>query len=110
MLHAVGFRRKIARSAATFALVLSAAARAAEPSEPLTVTKLGDSESKLLISTASDTIGAPGGDAGEFSRAISNDVRAQQQSIEARCQSADRASGPIAARWAWEARCRYRRY
>src|SRR3954447_3701645 len=110
MLHAAGYRRKIAQSAATFALLLSAAAGAADPAEPLTVTKLGDSESKLLISSVSDNVGAPDGDAGEFSRAISETVRAQQQSIEARCQSVDRASGPIATRWAWEARCRYRRY
>jgi hypothetical protein len=111
MLHAVGFRLKIAQSAATFALLLSAAAGAAEPTEPLTVTKLGDPESKLLSSSASDNTGTPDGDAaGEFSRAITETVRAQQQSIEARCQSVDRASGPIATRWAWEARCRYRRY
>jgi hypothetical protein len=111
MFHAVGFRRKIAQSAATLALFLSAVARPAEPSEPLTVTRLGDPESKLLISSASDNIGTPVGDAaGEFSRVISETVRAQQRSIEARCQSVDRASGPIAVRWAWEARCHYRRY
>jgi len=91
-------------------MLLSAAAGSAEPSEPLTVTSLGDSESKLLISSASDNIGTPDADAGEFSRAIGNAVRTQQQSIEARCQSVDRSSGPIAARAAWEARCRYRRY
>ena len=91
-------------------LSLSAAAVAAEPAEPLTVTKLGDPEARLQISTASDNIVTPNAHTGEFSRAISETVRAQQQSIEARCQSVDRASGPIATRWAWEARCRYRRY
>jgi len=110
MLHAVEYRRKIAQPAATFALLLSAAAHPAEPSEPLSVTRLGDPESKLLISSASDNIVTPNAHTGEFSRAISETVRAQQQSIEARCQSVDRASGPIATRWAWEARCRYRRY
>jgi hypothetical protein len=106
----VGCGRKIARFGAVLALALSGAVKAAEPAEPLTVTKLGDTETKLLISSASDNIGTPDGAAGEFSRAISETVRAQQQSIEARCQSADRASGPVAVRWAWEARCRYRRY
>jgi hypothetical protein len=110
MLHAVGFGRKIARVGAGIVLLLSAAVVAAEPAEPLTVTRLGDSESKLLISAASDHIGAPDGDTDEFGRAISEAVRAQQQSIEARCQSTSRPTGSIAVRWAWEARCRYRRY
>src|SRR4051812_41469634 len=110
MLHAVGFGRKIASLGAGIVTLLSAAAVAAEPAEPLTVTRLGDSESKLLISAASDNIGAPGGDTDEFSRAVSETVRAQQQSTEARCQSVDRPTGSIAVRWAWEARCRYRRY
>src|SRR5258708_6453081 len=110
MLHAVGFGRKIARAGAGVALLLSAAAVAAEPAEPLSVTKLGDPETKLQISTASDNIGAPDGDTDEFSRAVSEAVRAQQQSVEARCQSMNRPTGPIAVRWAWEARCRYRRY
>jgi hypothetical protein len=91
-------------------LLVSAAASTAEPAEPLTVTKLGDPESKLLISSASDNIGVPQGDTDEFGRAISEAVRTQQQSIEARCQVTNRTTGPIAARWAWEARCRYRRY
>lgn len=110
MLHAVGFGRKIARSGAGIALLLSAAAGAAEPAEPLTVTKLGDPETKLLISTASDNVGVPDGDTDEFGRAVSEAVRAQQQSVGARCQSMDRLTGSIAVRWAWEARCRYRRY
>jgi len=110
MLDAVGFGRKIPRSGAGIALLLSAAAGAAEPAEPLTVTKLGDPEAKLLISTASDNIGAPDGDTDEFGRAVSETVRAQQQSLEARCQSTNRPTGSITVRWAWEARCRYRRY
>jgi hypothetical protein len=106
----MGFGRKIARSSAGIALLLSAAAGAAQPAEPLTVTRLGDPEMNLQISTASDNIGASDGDTGEFSRAISQAVRAQQQSVEAQCQATNRPTGPIAVRWAWEARCRYRRY
>jgi hypothetical protein len=106
----MGFGRKIWRSGAGIALLLSATAVVAEPAEPLTVTKLGDPQRELLISSASDNIGAPDGDTDEFSRAISNAVRTQQQSTEARCQSANRVTGSIAARWAWEARCRYKRY
>jgi hypothetical protein len=92
------------------ALLLSAAARAAEPTEPLKVTRLGDPESGLQISAATDNIGVPDGDSGEFGRAVSDAVRAQQQSIQASCQSAPTAKRSIAVRWAWEARCRYRRY
>lgn len=66
MLHVVGFGRKIARSGAGIALLLNAAAGAAEPAEPLTVTKLGDPEARLQISTASDSIGTPDGDTDEF--------------------------------------------
>jgi hypothetical protein len=106
----MGFGRKIWRSGAGIALLLSAMAAAAEPAEPLTVTKLGDPQRELLISSASDNIGTPDGDTDEFSRAISGGVREQQQSTEAQCQATNRATGSIAARWAWEARCRYRRY
>jgi hypothetical protein len=106
----MGFGRKIWLSGAGIALLLIGAAANAEPTEPLTVTKLGDPEGKLLISTASDNIGVPQGNTDDFSRAISDAVRTQQQSTEAQCQSANRVTGSIAARWAWEARCRYTRY
>ena len=52
----MGCGRKIARFGAVLALALSGAVKAAEPAEPLTVTKLGDTETKLLISSASDNI------------------------------------------------------
>jgi hypothetical protein len=91
-------------------LLLSAAARASEPTEPLKVTRLGDPESELQISAASDNIGVPAGDRDAFGYAVSAAVRAQQQSMEAICQSIPTAKSSIAARWAWEARCRYRRY
>ena len=106
----MGFGRKIWRSGAAIALLLTAAAATAEPAEPLTVTQLGDPETKLQIVNASDNIGVPQGDTDEFSRAISGAVREQQQSTEAQCQATNRVTGSIAARWAWEARCRYRRY
>jgi hypothetical protein len=90
-------------------LLASAARGAAEPAEPLTVTRLGDSESKLLVATASGNIGNPHG-ADNFSKAVSEAVRLQQQEIQAQCRSAKRGSGTVALRWAWEARCDYRRY
>jgi hypothetical protein len=64
----------------------------------------------LQISTASSNIGGPDGDIDDFSRAVSEALRQQQQSTEVRCPSANSVSGSIAARWAWEARCRYKRY
>src|SRR5438270_13989790 len=102
--------RTIARSCAAPVLVLSAAARAAEPTEPLRVTRLGDPERELQISVASDNIGMPDGDSDAFGRAVSDEVHAQQRSTQANCQSAATAKRSIAAQWAWEARCRYRRY
>ena len=106
----MGFGREIARLGAGIALLVTAAAVTAEPAEPLTVTQLGDPESKLQISTASSNIGAPDGDIDSFSRAVSEAVRIQQQSIEDRCQSANKGAVSIAARSAWDARCRYQRY
>jgi len=90
--------------------MLCAAGSAAEPAEPLKVTRLGDPESELQISAASDSIGAPDRDRDAFGRAISEAVRSQQQSIRANCQAAPMAKSSFDARWAWEARCRYRRY
>jgi hypothetical protein len=105
----MGFGQKIWRSGAGIPLLLTAAAASAEPAEPLTVTQLGDPETKLQVS-ASGTIGGQDGDIDSFSRAVGEALSLQQQSIDARCRSAPRNSGTIAARWAWEARCRYQRY
>jgi hypothetical protein len=106
----VGYRRKIARSGAVLALALSAAVRAAEPTEPLTVTRLPDAENELLTSAASDNVGTSDHDPGEFSRAVSEAVRLQQQAMQSSCQSVPTARSAVTVRWAWEARCRYQRY
>jgi hypothetical protein len=92
------------------ALLVAGAASAAEPPEPLTVTRLADSESELLVSASASGARSQDAPADGFSRAVGDALRKQQQSIEAQCQSAQRGSGPIATQWAWEARCRYRRY
>ena len=104
MFGIVGYLRTIS----AFALMLGTAAAAAEPAEPLTVTRLPDAEKLLVTSAVSDN--TPDDAAGQFSRAITDAMRAQRQSIQANCESAPAASSPIAARWAWEARCRYKRY
>src|SRR5690242_20397163 len=104
MLDIVGYFRTIA----ALALMLSSSAGATEPVEPLTVTRLPDGEKLLVTSAASDS--TPENDTGQFGRAVSDAVRAQQQSTQANCQSVPTVSSPIAARWAWEARCRYKRY
>ena len=106
----MGYLRTIARSGAPLALVLSAAVSAAEPAEPLTVTRLPDAEKLMLVSAASDNVGQPDGDTGEFSRAVSEAVRAQQQAIQANCRTAPTKNSSVAVRWAWEAHCRYKRY
>ena len=89
-------------------LMLSAAAGAAGPAEPLQVTRLPDSETELLISAGSDDTTER--NAGEFSRAISDAVREQQRSMQANCRSVPAAGSSTAVRWAWESRCRYKRY
>lgn len=90
--------------------MLSAAAGTAEPAEPLTVTRLPNAEKLLLISAASGDTSTPRVDPDPFSRAVSEEVRAQQQSIQANCRSAPTMNSSVAVRWAWEAHCRYRRY
>lgn len=91
-------------------MLLAGAARGiAEPAEPLTVTRLQDSESGLLVTIGPENVGKPDA-ADSFSRAISQAVRLQQQSIEAKCNSARPGTGAITVRWAWEASCRYKRY
>ena len=101
----MGFRRSIA----AFVLLASAARGAAEPTEPLTVAQIGDSESKLLVSTdQKNTDSAYGAD--NFGQAVSEALRLQQQALGAKCRSTNPSSATIAVRWAWEANCRYRRY
>jgi hypothetical protein len=90
--------------------MVSAAASAAEPAEPLTVTRLPNAEKELLVSTVSDNLGPPQADPDQFSRAVSEAVRVQQQSIKANCRSVPTPNSSIAERWAWEAHCRYQRY
>jgi hypothetical protein len=104
MFGIVGYLRTIA----ALALMLDTAARAADPAEPLTITPLPDAEKEVLLSTATDN--APGANSDAFSLAVSDSVRAQQQSMQSSCLSVPTASSSIAARWAWEARCRYKRY
>ena len=108
----MGFKREACRAIAGVVLLSVAAGAAADPREPLAITQLPDSEFLLQPSAVSgSTDGAiSASDMDSFSRAINEAVRAQQQSIAAQCQSAPRATGTIAARWAWEAHCRYQRY
>ena len=91
-------------------LLADAALAVAEPAEPLTITRLGDSESQLLVFAGAAETRSPDSAAEGFSHAVTDALRTQQQSIEASCRGAPRGLGPIAAQWAWEARCRYRRY
>jgi len=95
---------------AALALALGAGTGTAEPTEPLTVTRLPEAEGLLLTSESSATIGSPDRDTGAFSRAVSEAVRLQQQSAQSSCVSVPTARSSVAARWAWEARCRYKRY
>lgn len=105
----MGFKRKMGRAAPVLALLSSAAG--ATPREPLTITTLQDGEAALQPASIREDVPREAAiDTEAFSRAVSETVRLQQQSIQSRCSSANRASGTIAIRWAWEASCRYRRY
>ncbi|MEA3059839.1 MAG: hypothetical protein QOE50_1251 [Sphingomonadales bacterium] len=107
----MGYKREIGTMVLGLTLLVVGPRARAEPTEPLTVTQLGDSEAKLLTTvSASIADSSANGDIGHFGRAVSEAVREQQQSIEDRCRSKARGSDKVAARWAWEASCRYRRY
>ena len=108
----MGFKREAWRGIAAIAMLSVAAGAVADPHEPLAITQLPDSEFMLQPSPVSGaTDGAvSASDMDSFSRAINEAVHTQQQSIAAQCQSAPKATGTIAARWAWEAHCRYQRY
>jgi hypothetical protein len=107
----MGYKREIGHMVLGLALLVVGAGATAEPTEPLKVTQLGDSEAKLLTTVSANIAdSSTADDIGNFGRAVAEAVRDQQQSIEDRCRSKARGSGKVAARWAWEASCRYRRY
>lgn len=76
------------------------------------ITTLKDPGAMLQASSMSLDGGTSADDDGieSFSRAINEALRLERQSIEAKCRAAQRASGSVAARSAWEAHCRYLRY
>lgn len=117
----MGFERKIGRAIAGLTLLLAATGAIGASSEPSFIMRLPDRvtkfvplpEPKLERDTASDQLyGNPAPDQAlqEFSRAIGQVLKAQQQAIDERCKSAESAGGNASARWAWEANCRYQRH
>jgi|KBSMisStaDraftv2_1062788.scaffolds.fasta_scaffold2282797_1 hypothetical protein len=110
MSGAMGFKRKTCRAIGAAMLCLWAARTTAEPREPLTITRLAD-PGRLEPIGASATASPSDGSLAfnEFSRSIIEDLRAEQESIAAKCRSMPGASAPIVDRWSWEARCRYQR-
>ena len=105
-------KRSFWRAIAGAALLSCTATGVAAPREPLAVTQLRDSGAMLQPSSVSLDSGALVPDDGieSFSRAISEALRLERQAIEARCSAAQRATGSLNARAAWEAHCRYLRY
>lgn len=107
----MGYKQKIGHMVLGLALLVVGARATAEPTEPLKVTQVGGSEAELLTTVSANIAdSSANGDVGNFGRAVAEAVREQQQSIEDRCRSKARGSGKVAAQWAREASCRYRRY
>ena|SRR5437868_3283974 len=104
------FRRETCRAVAGMTLFLWTAAASSGPREPLTIIRLADPETRLeSIATAAAADDGTDIAIAEFSRSIAEDLRAEQQSIAARCRSIPGASAATGVRWAWAAHCRYQR-
>jgi hypothetical protein len=114
----MGFERKIFCLCLTIASLGADPALAAPASEPLIVTRLADPDPNY-VAPAGERHAARMSRQGEaptlnsamqdFGRAIGQAAILQQQAIEARCNSGAPVPSDGAARWAWEANCRYQR-
>lgn len=117
----MGFKRNLARSAFSAALLLPAAPAFAAPSEPLVVTRLADPDPGFVVresqsknrsaqSAETDADSRVEDAMQTFGRAIGQAAMIEQQQIEARC----RAGAPLNATreqlFAYEASCRYSRH
>ncbi len=116
----MGLKRITIEAAACIALLLGVARSAeAAPSEPLVVTELADPDPNYVPPQSEQHPGkrSPGNDAAplldeamqDFGRAIGQAAFLQRQSIQAKCNSSAPVPQGGAARWAWEANCRYER-
>jgi hypothetical protein len=115
----MGFERKISCLCLIIASLGANPAVAAPATEPLIVTRLADPDPNYVPPPAerhaarmgrqdeSPTLDSAMQD---FGRAIGQAAILQQQAIEARCNSGAPVPSGGAARWAWEANCRYQRH
>ena len=115
----MGLKRIMIGAATCIALLLGVARSAeAAPSEPLVVTELADPDPNYVLQSEQQPgKRLRGNDAApvldeamqDFGRAIGQAAFLQRQSIQAKCNSSAPVPQGGAARWAWEANCRYER-
>jgi hypothetical protein len=116
----MGFKRMMTDVALCVALLPGGATAAvAAPAEPLVVTQLADPDPNYVPPPNEQQPGtpwtridaAPVLDAAmqDFGRAIGQAALLQRRAGQAKCNSSAPVPADGAARWAWEANCRYER-
>jgi hypothetical protein len=105
----VGFERNIRRSVLAVALILAAGGADAAPAGPRLVAARPDNL-VLLSAQADQPDEQPLDQASEqFRLAIVDALQSDQRAVEEACRSRPAADANSSARFAWEARCLYRR-
>ena len=113
----MGYRLKIARVALSAAALLIGASAAAEPREPLIVTRLADPDPNYVAPVNSKREAAES-DADvrveevmqSFGRVIGQAAMAEQQQIDALCKAGAPVNATREQLFAYEASCRYCRH
>jgi hypothetical protein len=112
----MGFVSKISIAAGSVALAVFAVSAAAEPPEPLVVTRLADPDPNFVAPAerkhgrrhaAAENDTALDAAMADFGRVLGEALLAQQQLIDQRCKATEASA---ADRMAWEAACRYARH
>jgi hypothetical protein len=106
----VGFKRNIRRSALAVALILAASGADAAPAGPRLVAARPDPNLVLLTAQAEESGEQPLDQATErFRLAIVDALQSDQRAVEEACRSRPATDASSSTRFAWEARCLYRR-
>jgi hypothetical protein len=106
----MGFKREILRAAYGSVLLLSASVAAAQPPEPLIISKLPEQELVVTRSALAEQRPSIDDAMDRFGEAIGQAIEVEQQAIKAACKSTQNRKPGTPAAYDWRARCSYQRY